>query len=67
MHQMGYSHRDVKPHNMLLSGAPDEWTTVLMDLGSVSLAAVDVRTKGEALSLQEEAACKTSAAYRSPG
>ena len=67
MHQMGYSHRDVKPHNMLLSGAADEWTAVLMDLGSVSLAAVDVRTKGEALSLQEEAACKTSAAYRSPG
>lgn len=67
MHQMGYSHRDVKPHNMLLSGAADEWTAVLMDLGSVSHAVVDVRTKGEALSLQEEAACKTSAAYRSPG
>lgn len=67
MHQMGYSHRDVKPHNMMLSGAADEWTAVLMDLGSVSHAVVDVKTKGEALSLQEEAACKTSAGYRSPG
>jgi serine/threonine kinase 16 len=39
---------------------------VLMDLGSVALAKVSVKNKREALQLEEEAATKTSAAYRAP-
>ena len=80
MHSHGYSHRDVKPHNILLSshdagedddrdrdrGFRDLGRPLLMDLGSVAPSRVAVASKKEALRIEEEAALKSSAAYRAP-
>lgn len=80
MHALGYTHRDIKPHNILLSirsevegaydmfgnGAAPQVVPILMDLGSVAPAVVDVKSKQQALVLEEEAAKKTSPAFRPP-
>jgi serine/threonine kinase 16 len=79
MHDKGYSHRDVKPHNILLSDEGNGNLTqpssssyrsvgfpILMDLGSVCKSRWDLSTKQQALAHQEEASTKTSAAYRAP-
>ena len=65
----GFPHRDVKPHNVLLGGfgsGDDPDHPVLTDLGSVAAARVEVATRQQALAAEDEAACKTSAAYRAP-
>lgn len=76
MHDKGFSHRDVKPHNILLSepiintgsSRSEDYRLVglplLMDFGSVTAARVDIKTKSQGLNIEEEAASKTSAAYR---
>lgn len=87
MHDKGFAHRDVKPHNILLadpsslrlssssssSSSPhhhgEEFYRsvghpLLMDLGSVTTARCEVSSKSQALAIEEEAASKTSAAYR---
>lgn len=57
------AHRDVKPHNLLIG--PNN-TVVLMDLGSVSKARCSIRSRREALALQEKCAQECTAAYRAP-
>lgn len=63
------SPRDVKPHNVLIS-PPDSskpWGVgVLTDFGSVTVARLSVDTRQQGLQAEEEAALKSSAAYRAP-
>lgn len=63
MHEMGFSHRDVKPHNILIS---DDNIPKLTDFGSVATARWDVSSRQIALRIEDEASIKTSPAYRSP-
>lgn len=65
MHRKGLSHRDVKPHNILLSDISDD-RHVLMDFGSVASAQVNIQTRSDALLVEDEAAQKSSMAYRPP-
>jgi serine/threonine kinase 16 len=63
IHERGFSHRDVKPHNILLteSGVP-----IITDFGSVTEARRTVTCRRDALNVEEEAANKTSPASRAP-
>ena len=63
MHESGVAHRDMKPHNIMIA---DDNSAVLMDLGSATAARVEVRSRQEALNLEDLAASKTSAPYRPP-
>lgn len=63
IHEVGLAHRDMKPHNVIFD---DDYSAVIMDLGSVTTAHVTVNTRQQALDLEEEAASKTSAPYRAP-
>ena len=64
MHSLGFRHNDVKVQNILLTSGTQE--AVLMDLGSVGPAREEVATRSQALRVEEEAASKTTAAYRAP-
>lgn len=74
IHDAGYSHRDIKPHNILLAegGVVNDkeisaiGTPTLMDFGSVTKARWEISTKQIAFHVEEEAASKTSAAYQAP-
>jgi serine/threonine protein kinase len=63
LHEKGWAHRDIKPHNVLLMA---DGTPILMDLGSVTTARVQLNTRQDGLNLEDEAACKSSAPYRAP-
>lgn len=63
LHGGGLAHRDLKPHNILLS---DQGEAVLMDLGSAAEARVRVETHSQAQQLQDTAAERCSITYRPP-
>lgn len=62
-----YAHNDVKPGNVLIThrkGQPP--LAILMDFGSAGPAKKDIRSRSEALRLQEWAAEHCSAPFRAP-
>ncbi|CAN0171200.1 unnamed protein product [Discosporangium mesarthrocarpum] len=63
LHSHGYVHRDMKPLNLLVA---DNGSCVVMDVGSACLAKREVRTRQEALLLEDEASVVCSAPYRPP-
>ncbi len=63
IHKKGYCHRDMKPHNILLT---DDYNPILMDFGSVTTARHNISNRKDALDMEELAANKTSAPYRPP-
>ena len=66
-HQEGLSHRDVKPHNVLLNvDSVGRYSAVLTDFGSTRAARVAITSRQEALSVKEDAERQCTAPYRAP-
>ncbi|XP_039035381.1 probable serine/threonine-protein kinase DDB_G0291350 [Hibiscus syriacus] len=62
-----YAHNDVKPGNILLSSRKGKWPfSILMDFGSARPARKQIRSRSEALQLQEWASEHCSAPFRAP-
>ncbi|XP_025933767.1 serine/threonine-protein kinase 16 [Apteryx rowi] len=63
IHGKGYAHRDLKPTNVLLD---EDDRAVLMDLGSMNQARIEVNSSREAMAVQDWAAQRCTISYRAP-
>lgn len=63
IHDQNYAHRDLKPTNVLLEGDDQP---LLMDLGSMNHARIEVSGTRQAMSVQDWAAQRCTISYRAP-
>jgi serine/threonine kinase 16 len=72
LHRAGYCHRDLKPHNIMLSSTTAHgedffaYVPIVTDFGSCAPLRVEVRNRKMSLDIQDEANRKSSAPYRAP-